>query len=229
MRGSCIKCPDPPPPVRLAIGLVILVFNLLVMLGPPTLIGTVMDIVGDLQMFRGIGMMAVVTNQEIQAFYNQLALLTLDFSYERSQPSQLVCDCLSAHSSFCRWLAFDVANRFWPHSLWAAGVQRSRLRLHLRDPAQLYAPRHRPPAVHYLSGPSDDLLWHRPRRQGGAEPTQHRTRPRGRAGPSWKVASARKAPLSIPSLFAKCQTQGGVQVVSQSTGSVLPLTGAYLR
>ncbi len=90
MRGSCVKCPDPPPPVRLAIGLVILAFNLLVMLGPPVLIGTVMDIVGDLQMFRGIGMMAVGTNQEIQAFYNQLALLTLDFSYERSQPSQLV-------------------------------------------------------------------------------------------------------------------------------------------
>ena len=44
-----------------------------------------MDIVGDLQMFRGIGMMAVVTNQEIQALYNQLALLTLDFSYERAR------------------------------------------------------------------------------------------------------------------------------------------------
>jgi hypothetical protein len=66
-------------------GLVILVFNLLVTFGTPTLISTVMDIVGDLQMFRGIGMMAVVTNHEIQAFYNQLALLTLDFSYERAQ------------------------------------------------------------------------------------------------------------------------------------------------
>jgi hypothetical protein len=85
MRGSCIKCPDPPPPVRVAIGLVILAFNLLVTFGTPTLISTVMDIVGDLQMFRGIGMMAVVTNQEIQALYNQLALLTLDFSYERAQ------------------------------------------------------------------------------------------------------------------------------------------------
>ena len=90
MRGSCIKCPDPPPPVRLAIGLVILAFNLLVMFAHPTLICTVMDIVGDLQMFRGIGMMAVVTNQEIQAFYNQLALLTLDFSYERTPCCQLV-------------------------------------------------------------------------------------------------------------------------------------------
>ena len=87
MRGSCIKCPDPPPPVRLAIGLMILAFNLLVTFGTPVLVGTVMDIVGDLQMFRGIGMMAVVTNQEIQAFYNQLALLTLDFSYERAQSS----------------------------------------------------------------------------------------------------------------------------------------------
>ena len=85
MRGSCIKCPDPPPPVRLAIGLMILAFNLLVTFGTPVIVGTVMDIVGDLQMFRGIGMMAVVTNQEIQAFYNQLALLTLDFSYERAQ------------------------------------------------------------------------------------------------------------------------------------------------
>ena len=85
MRGSCIKCPDPPPPVRLAIALMILGFNLLVAFGTPVIVGTVMDIVGDLQMFRGIGMMAVVTNQEIQAFYNQLALLTLDFSYERAQ------------------------------------------------------------------------------------------------------------------------------------------------
>jgi hypothetical protein len=70
--------------VRLAIGLVILAFNLLLMFGNPTLIGAVMDIVGDLQMFRGIGMMAVGANAEIQAFYSQLALLTLDFSYERA-------------------------------------------------------------------------------------------------------------------------------------------------
>ena len=97
MRGSCIKCPDPPPPVRLAIGLVILAFNLLVMFGNPTLIGAVMDIVGDLQMFRGIGMMAVGTNEEIQAFYSQLALITLDFSYERAPHCQLLCDRLSAY------------------------------------------------------------------------------------------------------------------------------------
>ena len=94
MRGSCIKCPDPPPPVRLAIGLVILAFNLLVMLGPPVLIGMVMDIVGDLQMFRGIGMMVASSNEEIQAFYEQLALITLDFSYERAQ-------ALSDRSSTC--------------------------------------------------------------------------------------------------------------------------------
>ena len=87
MRGSCIKCPDPAPPVRLAIGLMILAFNLLVTFGTPVIVCTVMDIIGDLQMFRGIGMMAVVTSQEIQAFYNQLALLTLDFSYERAQSS----------------------------------------------------------------------------------------------------------------------------------------------
>jgi len=202
MRGSCVKCPDPPPPVRLAIGLVILAFNLLVMLGHPTLIGVVMDIVGDLQMFRGIGMMAVGANAEIQAFYSQLALLTLDFSYERAPHFQLVCNRLSAHGSSRFWLAFDVANRFRPHSLWTAGVQWCRLRLHLRDPAQLYANRHHPLAVHHLFGPSDVRLWHHPRRQGGAEPTENGTGPRGRAGPSWKAARARKAPLSIPSVFA---------------------------
>ena len=103
MRGSCIECPDPPPPVRLAIGLVILAFNLLVTFGHPTLIGTVMDIVGDLQMFRGIGMMAVVTNQEIQAFYNQLALLTLDFSYERTPCCQLVWMVVLAFGSLLMW------------------------------------------------------------------------------------------------------------------------------
>ena len=137
MRGSCIKCPDPPPPVRLAIGLVILAFNLLVMFGNPTLIGAVMVIVGDLQMFRGIGMMAVGANEGMQAFYSQLALITLDFSYERAPHCQLVCDHLLAHGSSHVWLAFDVANRFRPHSLWTAGVQWCRLRLRLRDPAQL--------------------------------------------------------------------------------------------
>ncbi len=103
MRGPCVKCPDPPPPVRLAIGLVIIVFNLLVMLGPPVLIGTVMDIVGDLRMFRGIGMMSVVTNQEIQAFYNQLALLTLDFSYERTPCCRLVWMVVLAFGSLLMW------------------------------------------------------------------------------------------------------------------------------
>ena len=121
MRGSCIECPDPPPPVRLAIGLVILAFNLLVMLGPPVLIGMVMDIVGDLQMFRGIGMMVASSNEEIQAFYEQLALITLDFSYERASA---VSDRLSACGSlFPSWLAFDAKYRFRPHSLWTAGMQ----------------------------------------------------------------------------------------------------------
>ena len=120
MRGSCIKCPDPPPPVMLAIGLVILSFNLLIMLGPPVLIGMVMDMVGDLQMFRGIGMMAASSNEEIQAFYEQLGLITLDFSYERAQA---VSDRSSARDSlFSFWLGFDATNRCRPHSLWTAGM-----------------------------------------------------------------------------------------------------------
>ena len=126
MRGSCIECPDPPPPVRLAIGLVILAFNLLVMLGPPVLIGMVMDMVGDLQMFRGIGMMAASSNEEIQAFYEQLGLMTLDFSYERAQfPTAQQYRWILAHRTMVCFerLAFNAPNRCRPHSSWAAGVQ----------------------------------------------------------------------------------------------------------
>ena len=112
MRGSCIKCPDPPPPVRLAIGLVILAFNLLVMFGHPTLIGTVMDIVGDLQMFRGIGMMAVGANEEIQAFYNQLALITLDFSYERAPQLVGYQCCANLCDTACRLMVFLALAHF---------------------------------------------------------------------------------------------------------------------
>ena len=121
MRGPCIKCPDPPPPVMLAIALVVLAFNVLVVVGSPTLIAVVMDTVSDLQMFRGIGLMAVGTNQdEVAAFYNQLALLTLDFSYERAQA---VSDRSSARNSlFPFWLGFDATNRCRPHSLWTAGM-----------------------------------------------------------------------------------------------------------
>jgi hypothetical protein len=106
--------------VRLAIGLVILAFNLLVMLGPPALIGMVMDIVGDLQMFRGIGMMVASSDEEIKAFYEQLGLITLDFSYERAQA---VPDRSSARGRlFPFWLVFDATNRCRPHSLWTAGM-----------------------------------------------------------------------------------------------------------
>ena len=127
MRGPCIKCPDPPPPVMLAIALVVLAFNVLVVVGSPTLIAAVMDTVSDLQMFRGIGLMAVGTDQpEVAAFYNQLALLTLDFSYERAQcPTARQYRWILAHRTMICFerLAFNAPNRCRPHSLWAAGVQ----------------------------------------------------------------------------------------------------------
>ena len=118
MRGRCIECPDPPPPVMLAIAMVVLSFNVLVIFGTPGLISAVMNVIGDLQTFRGIGLMAVASDQvELVKLYDQLALLTLDFSYERSQ-----CPAVGFLAGLLSWLAFDEANRCRPHSLWKAGV-----------------------------------------------------------------------------------------------------------
>ena len=84
MRGSCIACPEDSRNLVLAFSLYILSFNVMVLLCNVDLIDAVMDIIGDLQAFRGIGMMVVGANQgAVVQFYDSLALLTLDFTYER--------------------------------------------------------------------------------------------------------------------------------------------------
>jgi hypothetical protein len=106
----------------LAIALVVLAFNVLVVVGSPTLIAVVMDTVSDLQMFRGIGLMAVGTDQpEVAAFYNQLALLTLDFSYERAQ-----CPTARQYRWIAPWIVLSDSLSNFPKSMSAALLVGSR-------------------------------------------------------------------------------------------------------
>ena len=79
MRGSCIACPEDSRNLVLAFSLYILGFNIMVVFCHVDLIDAVMDIIGDLQAFRGIGMMVVV--------FFWKAYLTIEGTLNGNRPS----------------------------------------------------------------------------------------------------------------------------------------------